>query len=281
MEFSQGVTTFLVVIGSLLVYGFGIITLLWWSFDGKIEFVTGIVGILGSIGMMTVTILGGGGFISGFLLVVYVSLILTYSFAERKLIETELRGLNTDLLDRSYAELNRRPDNVPAAFQLARCLYNIGMRGHGIALSEQTLDRLSTDQDPTANRSIRDLYRAEEYELKKWKEQSQDPRFFRPITCPKCKFPNPPGHLACQRCQSPYLLEIARTFDPRGKVISKLILSWGIITIVMPLAALLGLYLSGMWLLIGVLLGLALAGGVLYWTFRLSHGETGDVRTSA
>lgn len=276
-----GAIGLLIALASIVIYGLGTVILMWWMFDGKIEVLPGFVGIFGTIAMLAVTIFGGGGWLSGILIILYLSLLLTFPYAEQKLAEVEVRGYNVELIDRSYQELHRRPDNIPAAFQLARSLYNYGMRGHAINLSEQTLNRLSTDQDPTSNRSIRDIYRNEEYELKKWKEASQSPDYYKPLKCPKCGMMNPPGHLACQRCQGPYLLEIARSADPRGKVMGKLVISWGMIAGIIPFSAWAGFALRGFLSVIAVAAGFALTGLVLYWTFKLAPGETGEVRTSA
>lgn len=277
----EGLIGLLVALASIIVYGMGIVTLMWWMFDGRLAVGAGFVGIFGTIAALAVTIFGGGGWVSGAVLIAYISLILTYPFAETKLAETELRGYNIELIDRAYAELNRRPDNVAAAFQLARSLYNYGMRGHAIALSEQTLERVSAGSDPLAARPVKDIYRAEFFELKKWKEQSQDPKFFKPINCPKCKLPNPPGHLSCQRCQTPYLLELARSADPRATVMAKLVLAWGLIAAIVPASAMAGKLLGGGMSILAVFAGITLIGLVLWWVFRLAPGETGEVRISA
>lgn len=276
-----GAVGLLLALASIIVYGLGVTVLIWWMFDGRIEPLAGFVGLFGTIGAMAVTILAGPGWVAGAVLVGYISLMVTYPFAETKLAETELRGYNIELMERAYAELHRRPDNIPAAFQLARCLYNYGMRGHAIALSTQTLDHISTNIDPTSNRSLKDFYRAEMAELKKWNEASQDPRFHRPLNCPQCKLPNPPGNLACQRCQAPYLLELARKSDPRHKVMSKLILAWGLIASIIPASAYIGQAIGGGVSIGVVLLALALIGLILWWTFKLAPGETGEVRISA
>ncbi len=281
MDMMSGAVGLLLTLASTVVYGFGVTILIWWMFDGKIEPLAGFVGILATVGAMGVTIIAGPGWIAGIVLIGYISLLVTYPFAEQKLAETELRGYNIELMDRAYEELNRRPDNIPAAFQLARCLYNYGMRGHAIALSQQTLDHISNAFDPNTNRSPRDFYSAEAFELKKWIANSQDSRYHRPLKCLKCGSFNPPGNLACQKCQAPYLLELARSSDPRHKVMSKLILAWGLIAAIIPASAFIGQAIGGGASLLVVLIGVALIGLVLWWVFKLAPGETGEVRISA
>lgn len=272
---------FMVTGASIVIFGLGIVVMVWWMLETKIETGVGLAGIAGCLTAMAVSIAAGSSIVTGTIMVSFIGLVLMYPFAENKLAETELRGYNIELMDRAHQELNRRPDNVPAAFQLARSLYHYGMRGHAIALSQQTLDRLSNNQDPTQNRSIRDIYRNEEYELKNWKSASEDPRYYRPLACPQCKAMNPPGNLACNRCQSPYLLEIARSADPRLKVKGKIVLAWAMITGIIPFAAWAGVALKGAGSTLAVGGGLAALGLVLWWLFKLAPGETGEVRTSA
>jgi hypothetical protein len=128
---------------------------------------------------------------------------------------------------------------------------------------------------------MRDFYTAEAAEIRRWIDASQDPRLHQPIACSKCKFSNKPGTISCEKCQSPYLLEIARQSDPRAKIVSKLILAWGLIAGIIPASALAGQSISGAGGILIALLGVVLIGLILRWVFKLAPGETGEVRISA
>ncbi len=277
-----GAVGLMITLSSIGIFGFVVLVLISWILEEKITGGQGIAGIAASITAFGICIIAGSSLVTGSIVVATIGLILTYPFASRKLVETELCGYNVELIDRGYQELHLRPGNYPAAFQLARSLFHFGMRGHAIALSEQTLKKISTNIDPMSQKSLRDSFRNEEYELKNWKLISQDPEFFKPIACPNCKRPNAPGFIACQSCQSPYLLEVARQTDPRIRITGKLIMSWAIITLVVPGATFIGTQVPGFIAPIGVVLfAVAIIGFILWRLFKSAYGQTGEVRTSA
>lgn len=279
---ATGAIGLIITLSSIGIFGFVAVTLVWWMLEGTITGGQGLAGLACCITAFAICIIAGSSLITGIVIIATISLVVTYPFASHKVAEIELSGFNIDLIDRAYQQLHERPDNIPAAFQLARSLYNFGFRGHAIAFSEQTFNNISTVVDPIKQTSLRSHFRNEEYELKNWKLATQDQKFFRPLACPTCKRPNPPGTIVCQACQAPYLLEIARQRDPRPRAMGKLVLAWGLICLIIPIAAFIGFSVPGFLAPIGAtLLAVSAIGLILWRLFKPPLGQTTEVRTSA
>jgi len=215
----------------LPVFGFAISWVVRGMIDGSVTFGQGMLanGIL--VGILAVGIKAPHPAAPWVVAGVMVTLMAIFPYAETQLARADLRLINADQVDRAHAALSSRPDNVPAAFLLARTVYDHGFRGHGIAIAEGVLSSLSTNQDPLRFRSTRDLFRAEEMLLAKWKREAIDPRDFQPLSCPLCGYMNPPGPIQCGGCEKPYLLEAARRTETMEKVIGKLVVAWALIAL--------------------------------------------------
>lgn len=263
----EAVPAFLITLAFMLpVFGICIVAVIRWMIDGDIPTGVGIGVLGGMLGLMAIGIKGEHPAAPWVVLGIVVTLMLFFPFAANQLAFFELRLVNIDRLERAHEELARRPDNVPAAFQMARTLHAIGHRGHAIALTTQVLESLDQTPDPLQFRSMKDLFREEQYELKQW-QMAAKPTDFAPIACPMCGAKNPPGPIACVQCQKPYLLEIARRTDVRPRFIGRLVVAWLMIAFALVGASFASFFLEGAVRLVAFLGCLLTAGAILWWLF--------------
>ncbi|MDK3161074.1 hypothetical protein QPK87_31620 [Kamptonema cortianum] len=250
-----------------------LVVLLKWTIMGDVEAYAGILAILALLAAFAVGLGTKSPLVQGCIVVTLISLMLMFPFAQDYLNRHDLWEVNVEKIDRAHEELAIRPDNIPAWFALARSLYEHGYRGHGIALAEMTLDRIPSEIDPVQQRSMRDFYRSEEYELKKWKRESAHPKYFKPLPCRACRHMNRPGFVNCEKCNQPFLLEMARGLASKGQVFGKLILAWAGIAVVIPFSAWAGVSLKGFAQFGAVVGGIAGLGLILFWLLRPPSGS--------
>jgi hypothetical protein len=251
-----------------LLTGFGLLKLVGMLLMHEITLWAALAGMAVLLLTLYVGIKAGGSALALGILVALAALMAFYPFALEQLDSAELREVDADALLRAHVAISEQPNNIPAWFRLAEMLYALGLPGHAIALTERILATLSTSLDPMQNRSVRDLYRAEEWRAKRWREELRDPRAFHPIACPKCGVRNPPGEVRCAGCQCHYLVEYVRLMPGRASMATTLLLGWCIILagVVGGAWALLNLGTAAGWLALLVIL--LSTGGVLYWLFR-------------
>lgn len=194
-------------------------------------------------------------------------LIVLFPFAENQLIAHELRHHNSGEIDRLHNVLQHQPDNIPALFALSKAIYVHGYRGHAIYVAEQTVAKISRDPDPFTNRAPIDIYRQEIYELGRWK-QAVNQSDFKPIACPFCSHANPPAGLLCSKCNKPYLLEAARGGTSKSQVYGKIVLTFALMALMVPVAGFTALGIQPQFRMIIILGAIAIVGGTLFWLFR-------------
>lgn len=251
-----------------LLTGLSLIKLVGMMLLHEITPLVGLVGVAVLFLTLYVGIKAGGSALALGILVALAALMAFYPFALEQLESAELRELDADALLRAHVIISEQPQNIPAWFRLAEMLHALGLPGHAIALSDRIVATLSTSLNPTQNRSMRDLYRAEEWRAKRWREELRDPKAFHPIACPNCGVRNPPGEVRCAGCQCHYLVEYVRLMPGRASMATTLVLGWCIIlaSVVGGAWALLNLGTASAW---GTLLLILLStGAVLYWLFR-------------
>ena len=257
----------------LPVFGFAIVCVVRWMIDGDLTFGQGLLSITLLLGLLAFGIKAPYPAAPWVVAGVMVTLMAFFPFAETQLGKNDMRLSNAEQIDRAHAALSARPDNIPAAFLLARTVYDHGYRGHGIALAEGVLSQLSTTQDPIKLTSARDHFRAEEMLLQKWKRESTDPRDFAPLKCPLCGRMNPPGPLACVGCGKAYILEAARQTDSQKRVVGKLVLGWAVIALAMTAGASCLMSFRPPLNYVGLGISLVLAGLVVAALFRPRYGD--------
>lgn len=249
-----------------------------WLVMGEVETWAGIVGLIGVMASFAICVASRSMAVQISSCVGMVSLMVFFPFAGDYLARQDLRCLTAEHIDRGHAELAIRPDNFPAWFQLARNLYDFGYRGHAIAIAEQTMERIPNVPDPMSNATMRDLFRNEDYEIRRWRRESENPKYFRPVPCTKCKNPNPPGTINCQRCGAPYILELSRKTPGSAVIYSKLVVGWAVIAAMIPGAALLSERSSGGLGAMIVLGSIAIGIVILVFLFRPPSGVIDNPR---
>jgi predicted Zn-ribbon and HTH transcriptional regulator len=245
----------------------GVCILRWWI-DGEITFIPAILCFAGLILGMVVSIASLNFVIAGCVLVVDISMCVFFPYARNALEATEMKAIDAEQLEKAHARLAEKSGNIGSVFVIARAIHSLGLHGHAIRIAEAAVNSLSTEYlDPIKFQSMRDVFRNEEAELKRWQNDNPKPKTFEPIKCKTCGFTNQAGTIACGRCKGPYLLELARGAFARRRAMARLLAGWGTIALVIPLSAWAGLALPNMaWLVIGV--GLVATGVILTFLFR-------------
>jgi hypothetical protein len=268
----DAIPAFLITLTLIPVLGLAMVHVIREMIMKNIDPVPGVIALGVLLGMLTLSITARSPAVAGATLVIVLSFGAFYPYAESMYARQIGREINVSRIDRAHEALSQRPENVAAWFALAEGLYRHGYQGHAIAIAEESLGRLSTHQDPTSNRSLRDLFKSEESALKYWKKGA-DPKLCRPLKCPLCGETNPPGPIACIKCGAPYLLELVRRGDQGRTFVGKLLLGWALLAGAIVGAAASGLMTTG-WLQGALVAGcIAVAGGILWWLFRPARGD--------
>lgn len=255
-----GLLTTLLVIP---VFGIATVLIVRLMILKEMELITGIIGLAATLNALVMVIWIPIPMVQGVILVSFVALMVMYPFALDQLARSDLREFNADRIDQYHAALHQNPRNAPAAFALAHALYQHGLRGHAIALADQVAQTLSQQADPVSMRSTADLYRTEIAMLRRWQNESQAPQWWKPIKCRQCGSLIPPGPWVCPQCQAAYLRDHVMALEGSGKVMFRLIITWALLSVLIPGAAWLGM-LGGIVPALGLL---AVCGALLYWLF--------------
>lgn len=268
MDVSGPIINLLLVLGMIPVMGFAAVWIVQRMVGGDMDVVPGVIGLCAIAVLFGTAILVPEQRMASPVLVIVISFMVFFPFAETQLERQEMIGIDSSRIDKAHRELSIRPENVAARFDLARALYDRGLHGHAIALAENTLDHLSSERDIMTMQSLRDKFRAEDSELKKWRRELRDPRAFDPVKCPSCGNLNPPGVLQCERCKGPYLLELARTKGGMRPIYGRLVVGFALTAGMLVFAAWAGLTFPWPMSAIGLFGGVAVIGALLTWIYR-------------
>jgi hypothetical protein len=233
--------------------------------DGDLPVVAGFSALIIIVLVMALAIKPPHPSVPGVVLVCALTLMAFFPYAEHVLEEFELRAVDANLIAKSYAAVQMRPDNFAAKFELAKLLHGHGFEAHAIYLSGSTLTGLSHDRDDVRNSSVRDMFYREEILLKRWQHGPQDPN---PVKCPSCGAMNQPSDLFCNGCGRPYLLDVVRGQEIRPRVWAKLVLAWATLALLIPGIVALGMNLTGATRLIAFGGAFLVVGLLLAWLFR-------------
>jgi hypothetical protein len=259
----------MIAVTAAVVLGFAMIFVIHKLIDGEIHILAAIPAMWAIIGLLALAIKPPHPILSGVVLVVVVSLMAFFPYAESVLEQTDHRLIDTDKLDRAYRTIIERPDNIPARFEIARTLHSHGFRHEAIAIASTTLEGLSKQVDQVQNRSLRDVFRHEEVAVREWQRQMSarpEPPPRRP--CTGCGHVSALHMLACEKCGRPHLLERARSMEQRPKVMGKLLVAWAAIATLLVGGAAIGVVLSGVLRVLAFGAAVAATAAVLTWLFR-------------
>lgn len=258
----------LIALVAVLVMGLAMVKVIHMMIMGDVTPVQGLIALTGLLATMAITIASRSEVVAAAAFVVVITLAVFYPYAATQLERLELRQIDVDGLEKVFSNAIAHPDSPVARFQIAAIVYDLGLPGHAIAITETTLQSLSAAVDDVQNRSLRDVFRVEELRAKQWRRDLRDPSAFAPVACPGCGARNSPGTLACEGCGRAYLLDIARELDIKPRFVGRLVIAWAVLALFLVGAVTLTTMLSGALLWLAFLGVMALVGGLLWLLFR-------------
>lgn len=255
----------MIALGSGLVGAIAVLLIIWRMIDGDLHVAAGFPAIILVIVAMAFAINPPHPAVPGVVLVVLLSLMVFFPYAEGILEEVEHRAIRAGQMARSFDIVRERPDNYVAKFQLAQLLHDHGFVAQAIYLASGTMSSLGTARDEVSNRSVQDMFYREQKQLERW---IANPGPTISTTCPKCKHINKPDDFICAKCGTSYPLEIISNKEVRPKVMAKLVLAWGVLAVFIPVAVSVALNFAGP-IRYAAFLGCVVAVGALFtWLFR-------------
>ncbi|MFY9235096.1 MAG: hypothetical protein WAO58_11635 [Fimbriimonadaceae bacterium] len=261
---------FLITGASIIVVGLTVLLIIYKMLEGGFETIPGIVAITACLVLLAIAIRPPHPMLPALVLIVIISLVAFFPFAETMLEKAAMQGIDTDQLEKSYAALRARPDNAAAKLAIAKMLHTHGMREHAIAVASTALGTLSAEIDPLQNRSIRDLFYNEAIALKRWQMEAANAPKTLPnvVKCISCGRENLIGDILCAGCGRPYLLDTARSENLEGKMAGRLLLGWAAIAALFVGSASLALMFSGFVRMVLFVSAFAAAAAFLAWLFK-------------
>ncbi len=242
----EGIGGLLIAVTTSVVLGIAFLLLVYKLIDGDLPLIPGIVGLGVILVLVLLSVKPIHPAVPMVVLIVTLTVMGLFPYASTQLEEAELRAIDTARLEKAYEAIVARPDNVPVLFEIARRLNDHGMKGHAVGIATQTLDALSRQVDEVSNRSLRDTFRVEEYEVKRWRREiAKEPALGRQIPCPHCGHRNGLELIVCANCGEAYVLTLARSLDVRKRFFGKLVLAAAAIAGLIVGASAIGLYLGG------------------------------------
>lgn len=267
---------FMITLPSALIIGFAILMIVYRMIDGAMPAPVG-VGVMGLLlVVLYFCVWPPHPAVPGIALVAVIAGMVGFPFAESYLEKMLLEEIDVDQLERSLMAWQARPDNIAAQLQLAATLHKLGFRHHAVALAQDGLRKASTVVDDVRNTSMRDVFRKEEYALRKWQEE--DGPAPKEITCPSCGHKNPHTTVFCLKCTQPFILTLARTTNVGMAVFGRLALTMALICAAIVAGCALGLYLDGAlkWLAFGAMF--AVIGACIAYILRTRRVVSGAIR---
>jgi len=250
-----------------IILGVAFLLVMYKMIDGEMPAAAGLTTMGVILFMLTMSVKPVHPALPLIILVVAITLMAITPFALEQLEKAELRALETDRLIRVYDAFVERPDNTAALFEIAERLYAHGMRANAIAISSAALAGVSQKIDPVRNTSVRDHFRKEEYQLKRWIRENPDPALLTVPACPGCGHVNPPEQLVCEKCGRPYLIDTAYNLNVRPKVYGKLVFAFAAVAGLIVAASAVGLNFSGGIELLMLIVVIGGIGGAFYYLF--------------
>lgn len=258
----------LITIAMIPTFGFCFVMLTYWAIDGRLHPGFAFCGACLIIFLNFLAISSPNPALKIGIMLIIITGVAFFPYASTQFERAELQSVDIMRLERAHKALAQHPDNIAVRFDIAKTLYDYGLKGHAIAIAETTLRAIDASVDPTVNTSMRNLFLNESQKVKFWRKNLDDPKAFEPVKCHACGTMNPVGNIACIRCRGPFLLELARQENLSKALFGKLVLGWGLA------AAALG---GGLWSLMTLpmpwsvtilLLALVIAGVFLSMLFR-------------
>lgn len=256
---------FMITLPSSLVIAVVVLLTIYKMIDGEFPFIAGISVIFVSFFLLTLCVFPPSPYAPAIILVGVIGLMVGFPFAEKQLAELEYREVENDALEKAIHALRMRPDNVAAEFAMADALYKAGYHEHAVAVGRRASSRIAEREDVVANRSLRDTFRKELYQLNQW---GDPPPNLIVRTCGACHHQCAPGQIVCPQCGRDYLLDRTGRGTDRKLLAGKLLFTWVVLGLTLAGAAASSAApgILAPILLVGII---ASAGGVLAYVFKL------------
>lgn len=265
MSPDEAIGVFMIAIAVGVVQGIAVLLLIYKMVDGDLPVGAGL-GALVMIGLsMALAIHPPHPVVPGVILVLSLTLMAFFPFAEQKLEEFELRAIDAARLSRCFEAVRVRPDNFAAKFDLARLMYAHGFHAQAMQLTGSTLATLSEQVDEVRNRSLKDIFHKEQILLTRWQ---QGPQNSQTVKCPGCGAFNRPEALFCTGCSRPYMLDIVQGQEVKPRVWAKLVLAWATLALFLPAFVAIGMNLEGILRVAAFAGSLVVIGLLIAWLFR-------------
>lgn len=233
----------MITLPSALIIGFAVLMMIYRMIDGQMPAAPGVTVIGLLFVVLYFCVWPPHPAVPAIGLVAVICGMVGFPFAESYLEKMLLEEIDVDQLERSLKSWQARPDNIASQLQLAASLYKQGFRHHAIALASDGLSRASTVVDDVRNTSMRDVFRQEEYALRKW--QQEDTPAPKEVNCPSCGHRNPHTTVFCQKCQQPFILALARNTNVGVAVFGRLAITMAMICAAIVAGCAVGLYFDG------------------------------------
>jgi len=258
----------LITLAMIPTFGFCFVMLAYWAIDGKIHPGYAFCGACLLVFLNFLAIGTPNPALKIGIMLIIITGVAFFPYASTQFERAELQSVDIMRLEKAHKALAKFPDNIAVRFDIAKTLYDYGLRGHAIAIAETTLRAIDATVDPTVNTSMRNLFMNEAKKVKFWRQNLKDPDAFEPVKCKACGTMNPVGNIACVRCKGPYLLELARQENLGQAIFGKLVIGWGMTAAALGggLWALTSLPMP--WSVIILVMSLVIAGVLLRVLFR-------------
>jgi len=233
-----------------------IVATVHWMIGGEIDVMTGFGSIFVAVGLGYEAMNPPVPQMAPMTVVAVTLTVIMFPFVRAAMNKRALRQIDIEELEKAYAALHGRPDNVLAKIQIAKILFGLGVCGHAMRVVENLMPHMPAR-----------FFTEEIRMLKRWHMMGLEAHYFQPITCVECQTSNQAGDVYCRQCGSPYLLDFVK-----GKVVGtrlgkKLMAAW-----ISMIAVLIGIpaasALPPVPGVLAVLSVLTLASGMVYLAFR-------------
>lgn len=173
-----------------------VMSLVGWTIQGDVDFLTGIVGVAMGIVLGVLTMNPPRKELSPLLFTAVLLTVVFFPLVRAALNKRALDRLDVEAMENVYTALRLRPDNHALRFKLARLIYVKGLRGHAFVIAKEALKHMPAS-----------MFIEEHRVVNSWSRVPPQPDLMRPLPCIECGTMNAAGNLFCTRCFSPFLMD--------------------------------------------------------------------------
>ncbi len=176
-----------------------VVSTVHWMLMGEIDALTGMCAIVAGVGLGAMTMKPPIPILSPVFCATVWLTVIFFPILRSSIDKRALVAIDLESLDRAYAGLRDKPDNVGLKLKVAKLLYGRGLSGHAIVVAEDAIKGMPEQ-----------LFHEELKMIEQWKGSAGGAKHVRSLPCLECGHFNPAGKLHCTKCGSPFLLHHAR-----------------------------------------------------------------------